>query len=135
MDKKKAAGGYPLRRCCVCLNCTDDAMVEQLDLFTGAELRDKGIQRAVDHANEVHEGWSDQAFKFLKAFLLTHRGEFMTEYVRAAASGIVPEPPSKRAWGGVMTRAKNEGLIRSIGFRSVTNAKAHCTPASVWLKV
>jgi len=110
------------------------APVQQFELFSGAQLRDKGIQSALDHANEVSEYWSDVAFSFLLSFLKNNRCEFMTENVREASVGIVPEPPSKRAWGGIMVRAKKDGRIVSRGFRNVSNSKAHCTPATVWIR-
>lgn len=111
----------------------------QFDLFslppiTGEQLRDKGIERAITHANQIDIGWSEKAFSFLIQYLQT-AAEFMVEDVRKASEGIVPAPPSLRAWGGVIRRAAFAGLIKKIGFKNVINAKAHCTPASVWAKI
>lgn len=97
-------------------------------LFDGPVLRDRGIQQATDHAGRQ---WSDQAYDFLLKFLKTNT-TFMAEDVRTASIGFVPEPPSKRAWGGIIVRAAKQGLIQKVGFRNVKNAKAHCTPAAVW---
>ena len=108
--------------------------MQQLQISFGAQLRDIGMRKATDHANAVHEDWSDKAFYFLKWFVTRQHVEFMAEDVREAAKNYVPEPPSKRAWGAVIVRAKKEGLIKSIGFRSVSNSKAHRTPASLWIK-
>ena len=110
-------------------------MTAQLNIFSGAQLRDEGINKAVQHANATHQYWSELAYLFLLVVLKEHKGEFMPEDVRAASVGRVPEPPSKRAWGGVIVRAKKDGRIVSKGFRNVTNSKAHCTPATVWLRV
>ena len=107
----------------------------QLTIFdqpTGAQLRDAGIKQAVDHANDVHESWSDQAYRFLLVYVCEHSEPFLCEDVRAAAEGIVPEPPSKRAWGGSVTRASNAGLITCIGTKKVKNPQAHCTKANLW---
>ena len=109
-------------------------METQLNLFTGQQLRDKGISQAVNHADQQSENWSHYAYQFLLSYIKQNR-EFMTEDVRAASVGIVDEPPSSRAWGGIIVRAVKSGLIRRLGFRSVSNAKAHCTPASVWGRV
>jgi hypothetical protein len=98
---------------------------------TGEDLRDEGIEQALTHANETTERWSEIAFDFLKRYMLDNP-VFMAENVREAATGIVPEPPSKRAWGGILVRAAKEGLISRMGFRNVKNARAHCTPATLW---
>lgn len=106
----------------------------QLDIFQSQINRDKGIQKALDSAERLNDGWANQAFIFLRNYIKAHN-TFMTEDVRKAAEGIVPSPPSERAWGGIIVRAKKERLIRRIGFQSVTNPKAHCTPAAVWGRV
>ena len=100
---------------------------------TGKELRDAGIKTAVEHADAVQPEpkWSDLAYSFLEQYIQT-RQKFMTEEVRAASEGIVPEPPSLRAWGGIVVRAANRGLIEKAGYQEVQNPKAHRTPSSVW---
>jgi len=57
----------------------------------------------------------------------------MAEQVRDASRGIVPEPPSNMAWGGIMRTAANNGDIMANGYGKTTNPKAHGTPATVWL--
>jgi hypothetical protein len=110
-----------------------EMMNTQINLFTGEQLRDAGIKRAIDNANEKTEKWAYMAYTFLTVYVRSN-GEFMTEDVRLASSEIVPQPPSNRAWGGVIVRAVKSGLIIRKGFRNVKNNKAHCTPASVWVK-
>lgn len=116
------------------MNNTQTTIDFSLPSPSGTELRDKGIEKAVEHANHVYTQWSEKAFDFLLKYLQTAQ-EFMVEDVRKASEGIVPSPPSLRAWGGVIVRAAKANLIKKIGFRNVTNAKAHCTPASVWEKI
>jgi hypothetical protein len=99
--------------------------------FTGEELRDAGMALSIESAEQVHENWAEIAYQFLVKYINTH-SEFMIEEVRAAAINIVPDPPSKRAWGGVVVRARKNFLISRKGFRNVTNSKAHCTPATLW---
>ena len=107
-------------------------MENQTNLFTGQELRDRGIKQSEDNANDKHENWSQQAYDFLLIYIKFHH-QFLAEDVRTDSNFLgVPEPPSKRAWGGIIVRAKKAGLIKSIGFRSVKNPKAHCTPATLW---
>ena len=108
----------------------------QLSIFdqpTGAQLRDAGIKQALDHAEEVTPEWPELAYKFLCDYIRKHPGEFMTEDVRQAAAGIVPEPPSLRAWGGVIVKAAKSGLIVRAGYGQVTNVNAHRANASVWV--
>lgn len=96
-------------------------------------LRDEGINRAAAHADRTSRGWSDQAFAFLVDF---PRKEFMAEDVREwAESHGLPKPPSARAWGAIIVRARREGVIRPSGFANVKNPRAHRTPARVWKKV
>jgi hypothetical protein len=53
---------------------------------------------------------------------------------RAYAAGL-PKPPSERAWGAVMTAARQAGLIEFARFGLVRNAKAHRTPAAIWRRI
>jgi len=100
--------------------------------FTGEQLKEAGMNLALESAEADFNGWADSAFSFLQGFILSYKSSFMAEDIRLASAGYVPEPPSKRAWGGIIARAAKAGLIRRVGFASVKNAKAHCTPASVW---
>lgn len=99
--------------------------------IAGIVLMRLGIKKAVTHANVEVNGWSDQAYNYLLAYAKTHK-EFMVEEVRESSKGIVPIPPSTRAWGGIVVRASKAGVIERKGFQNVKNAKAHCTPATLW---
>ena len=105
--------------------------MEEQTLFDGVEQRDRGIAQAVSHADRESPNWSDKAYDFLLDFLRTNT-KFMAEDVRNASVGIVPAPPSNRAWGAVIVRAAKKGIIRKVGFNKVKNPKAHCTPATEW---
>ena len=102
----------------------------------GLQLRDKGIKKAIDNANDTHNKWSDKAYKFLLDYIKYGEGrdqyEFMTEDVRMASEAEIPKPPSNRAWGGIILRAVRAGLVHRVGSSSVKNIKAHRTPATVW---
>lgn len=101
--------------------------------FTGEQLRDAGIRLAVDHANQVHEKWSDKAYAFLLEKFLPHHKRFMTEELRSFAAEIdFPLPPHARAWGGVIHKASRDFIIISLGTRKVKNAKAHRANAEFW---
>ena len=107
---------------------------KEITFPSGEELRDIGMVQAETHADEVHPKWSDLAYKFLEHYvgIKGMREGFLTEDIRFASIYIVPEPPSKRAWGGVVVRAVKNGIIHKVGYRNVTNEKAHCTPATLW---
>jgi len=99
---------------------------------TTLNLRDAGIKRAVDHADKKNADWSKKAYSFLKEFIYLYDADFMGEDVRTSSAGIVPVPPSKRAWGSVILKAAKDGLIEKIGYQVTTNPKAHRAIATVW---
>ena len=103
----------------------------QLNFEKAKELRDLGMLSAEINANKKNNEWSCLAFNFLIEYAKNNT-EFLAEDVRAASADIVPEPPSKRAWGGIFVRACKTGLICRNGYRKVSNPKAHCTPATLW---
>lgn len=94
----------------------------------------EGIQKALNNADNHIEGWSNLAFSYLKEYIDSHE-EFMVEDVRVASMVSIPVPPNTRAWGGIIIRARNEGLVKQIGYCCVKNEKAHMTPASIWRKI
>lgn len=106
-------------------------MEEQLNLFKGNYLRDKGIKQSFENAEDKNDKWGKYAYSFLLEYIKSNK-RFMAEDVRVASKGVVPEPPSKRAWGAIFVSAKKNKLIKSIGFGNVKNPKAHRTPATLW---
>lgn len=114
-------------------------MFDQLSLLdipkppppTGRDLADKGIKRAVSHAEQIQERWRVTALEFLY-FYIQRNDRFQVEDVRKAAKGIIPEPPSLRAWGGIIRSAAARGWVRQVGIEPVQNATAHCANAAVW---
>lgn len=110
-------------------------MNQQAQIDFSRARRDEGITRAVNHANQVERGWEDMAYEFfVNVFLKHQRGPFMCEDYRASCKGVVPDPPSLRAFGGIITKAKRRGLIKRIGIRPVKNPKAQMANATVWHK-
>lgn len=123
------------------INQSECMNAPQPDLFdapTGEELRDAGIQQAIDHAEEVEPGWKDQAYEHLERYINDYLprlrlDEFMAEEARlwSHEQGL-SRPPTARAWGGVFLKASKRGLIQKIGTRTVKNPAAHCANAAVW---
>jgi hypothetical protein len=99
--------------------------------LTGEILRDKGIKKALDHAEEIHDQWQARALDFLYLYALKH-DRFSGEMVRFEAKGIVPDPPSLRAWGAVLLQGAKRGWIRQVGYVQVDNPKAHKANAALW---
>lgn len=107
-----------------------------LDIKMARQARNEGMEKAVDHADDVEPGWSSRAYKFLLKFLQNHNGNFMGEEVRSYAALMDFElPPSNRAWGSVIAKAAKEGLIERVGYQQVRNVKAHRTPATLWRQI
>jgi hypothetical protein len=104
---------------------------EELNLFEGNKLRDLGIEQSFENAEIKCESWGSLAYSFLLEYI-KENDKFMAEDVRVASEGIVPEPPSRRAWGAIFVMAKKNKIIKSIGFGNVKNPKAHRTPATLW---
>ncbi|MFH2064964.1 MAG: hypothetical protein ABIK15_07195 [Pseudomonadota bacterium] len=108
-----------------------NAMYQQLEL--GEFLKQRGMKRALNHAERHHVSWGDRALSMLRKF---PKSRFQAEELRAWSYGQgLPEPPHGRAWGSVMLKAKNMGLIRCIGYQNVSNPNAHRTPAALWIKI
>lgn len=109
----------------------------QFDYQKARELRDEGIQRAVDHADAlapaVAPKWSDTAYAFLLDYIEAHH-KFTSEDIRVLAESMerVTEPTDKRAWGSVMRRASQAKLIERAGFTVAKDPKVHCNNIAVW---
>jgi hypothetical protein len=106
------------------------------DIERGERLRVKGIEQAVSHAEAEIENWTAGAMAHFKTFLSgLGYSEFMCEDARAwAESRGYPKPPTKRAWAGIIIKAKAAGLIEWVSVGKVTNPKAHRAHASLWRK-
>lgn len=107
-----------------------------LDIKQARVERDKGIEKAITHADETVDQWSNRAFVFLLKFLNNHNGPFMAEEVRSYAALMDFElPPSNRAWGAIVLKAVRNGLIERCGIQQVKNKKAHCANAALWRQI
>lgn len=100
----------------------------------GNTLKKQGINKAITSADIKNSNWSEIAYSFLKEFI-KNNDEFMVEEVRIASKDIVPEPPSKRAWGSIILKAKKENLVKHIKYNQVQNPSAHMANASVWKRI
>jgi hypothetical protein len=108
-------------------------VVKMINSTLATNLKTAGINAAIDHANQVHDQWSDHAYAMLCEYLADVRGDFMCEDVRAYAKlkGL-PCPPTARAWGSVIDRAARASLITRKGYGKTHSPSAHRTPAAIW---
>lgn len=100
--------------------------------MTGEQLRDQGISRALQ---STEWGWQNEAYRLLKQFVKTSDPfrVFLVEDVRAFAKDQgLPDPPSNRAWGGIVVKAKKEGVVKQVGYSQVKNPTAHKANAALW---
>ena len=97
----------------------------------GEMLRNAGINQSLINANSKIDNWSGIAYQFLVDYAKSN-DQYMAEDVRTASIDIVPEPPSKRAWGAIFAKASRKKIIERVGYGNVKNPKAHCTPATIW---
>jgi len=104
----------------------------QTELDFSRQLTNAAIKQAVDHADQVHDGWSEKAYGFLLQFI-SIRSTFMVEEVREYAGMFkIPDPPSQRAWGSVIRRAVIAGLVVRDGYEQVKNPTSHRANATRW---
>lgn len=93
----------------------------------------EGMQQSSANAERKTPGWNDEALQYVKEF---PKQRFQAEDVRIHAELLgFSVPPSKRAWGSVMVKARKLGYIRSLGMQRKTSDGSHGTPAVVWEKV
>lgn len=93
--------------------------------------RDDGIARAAEHADAVEPRWTDRAFDLLRAHAEQHTF-FTIEQLRKAVAGQLPEPPTTRAWGAVVTRAMRAGIVKSEGWTTAEDPAVHCNLVTLW---
>jgi hypothetical protein len=107
--------------------------MSQVQIDFAKKITEEAIQAGVDHANAIHECWSDVAFDFFKGYAEINP-RFMTEDVRMASKGLVPEPPTARAWGWIALKAAKAGIVHNKNRETdkVKNIRAHHANAAVW---
>lgn len=110
----------------------------QLDILSAIEAKDKGMNQAIDHADEVVPGWSERAYKmfceWLNGWPSGYRFQIEGFRVSAYARGL-PKPPTDRAFAVVAVRARKAGLIKSNGQKATSSATAHRCYANEWEKI
>lgn len=94
-----------------------------------AKARDRGIRRAVEHADRVKSEWSKRAIESLLPIIARQTGSFLFEDLIAE----VEAPPDKRAFGAVVRELARMKVIRKVGYAPARTS--HLSPKVLWSKV
>jgi len=120
------------------LTINDNAMTNspQLKLnFSGEELKTIGQNLALETADKLHEDWTLKAMAMLRQYCRIHgsghqfRGEQARFYCEA---NDIPQPGTKKAYGGLMAKLAKEGLIKRVGFSNTKDPKSHHAHCALW---
>lgn len=112
-------------------------MVKRQEDMFAEEARDKALDRATAHANRVQADWDQMAMQALMRYMGAYSNagltaqDFTAEDVREWAVWV-PEPPDRRAWGGVFMKAARAGRIRQVGYRKHRDPSRHRGISTVW---
>jgi len=104
---------------------------------TGSQLRDEGIKQAIDHAEEENENWKEQAHTLFLAWLVMIPASkpFTCEDFREWASEQgLPEPPTNRAFGGIIRQYAHRKVIIKNGFTTHRAANCHVGNTQLWTR-
>ena len=112
----------------------EEQNMQPIDFAAARAQRDAGMQQATNHADEVNEDWSEQAYDFLIAFAQRNH-TFQSEDVSDASKRVsnFPQPPTDRAWGSVYTRAARAGVIEQYGM--ARSRRRHASVCILWLSL
>lgn len=80
-------------------------------------------------ASSAGDTWNTLAYAAFVDYANAAKGTFLTEDVRLASTDL-PQPPDNRAWGGVVNRARRDGVVKQVGF--APSRTGHCRPMPVW---
>lgn len=105
----------------------------QIEIDFTRSPKDIGIERAEIAQEKRVNGWSDKGLELLRQYVRTVT-DFITEDFREwAEKNGLEKPKEPRAYGGLLVRAKNSGIIRSTGqFRCMKAEQSHSCPKIVW---
>lgn len=103
----------------------------------GEQARDKGIEKALNSADNKSPLWRETAYNYLKEFIIkvpfneSFMSEDFREYVEKKYPDF-PKPPSPKAWGGIMRMAKADEIIIPSGIGIRKDPKGHRGFATKW---
>jgi hypothetical protein len=98
----------------------------------GRELAEQGMERATCAQERRSEGWADHAMAYLKKFVVGRYAWSGEEFRNWAESTGLEKPLNASAYGGVLAKAKRDGLIVFVGYETSVNASRHLAPVRLW---
>jgi len=113
--------------------------INQLKSPTAEQLKEQGIQQAVDHAEKEHEGWSDECLEFFKRWLsqFPTGHEFLMENFNSwALDNGLTTPPSLQAFGHLPKKAAKAKLIYATDqVAKGKTQRSHAGLCRIWKKL
>ena len=100
--------------------------------LTGRDLRDSGIQQALDHLERVKADYIDSCLNWIRE--LSKDAAFTSECLRE----LVGEPPTgcENSIAGILKRAKHEGLIVNTGVEvAAKRTSIHAKKICIWQRI
>lgn len=89
---------------------TNDDLFSWIQKPTGAELRDEGIERVLDH----NENWLQACLEEAERFIRSQR-MFTGEDIRIHCQAVVGHPAHHNAWGGLISSLVKKRMIVPTG--------------------
>lgn len=89
-----------------------------------------GMRAAIEAAERSHMDWPELALRYFEFYCRAHLVVIVEEVVAASKRYGLVQPPSDRAWGWVVKRAKKAGMIHYDG--TAPRVKGHGSPGPKW---
>jgi hypothetical protein len=110
-------------------------MNEQLNILEAIERARArgaiGIERVTRKAHKLDPDWCSSAIDWLRRYLLSVDGEFLTEeFSDWAVKRGCHAPHDGRAWGGIMRKAVILQIVVRVGYRP--SPKSNMSPKCLW---
>jgi len=108
----------------------------QRGINLGEELAVAGAAVAADNADSQYAGWAARATGLAEQFILeddVKSEHFQAMHIRTYAEQHgLPSAPDGRAWGHIMRRLKNKGVIEPVGTAKSADPKQHNGFTTEW---
>jgi len=103
--------------------------------LSGSALRDIGISRAQDHAEDSAPGWTASVLRELRAFCDARKAAGKRAFRFEEFREVCQSPPvTHKAWGSIPRAAAKHGLITRTGrFVPAHSVKTHGHPVREYI--
>lgn len=111
----------------------------QLNSKEARSRGEAGMNQAIATAEKKNKDWANEANKFFRRWLSRKPSgyRFQVENFRLhlQINGGLPKPESDRAFGGIVRRAREDKLIKSLGPKPTKSVTAHGCYSNEWIKL